>query len=223
MSFQRFLDFEKKQAEFRLRMVRIAVAFVLFFIFCWMNWWVMPYVAIVRFDEKEAQIPKTCYLLMGQEDNKILGLRIIQGIEYGWDGVPAAWPYMLAGMIPALGIGYCIGELARRKFAIDAASKEAVSLAKKHESDADLAFTSSLKLLQKLDHDVLQFESEKKGFESQRLELQLEQKHFEEGVRKIESGELIRAKSSIERLEKKIKRLQEKLQKKPVDANQNQG
>lgn len=120
-----------------MNVVRIVVAVVMVILFCWLNWWVMPYLAIVRLEEKGVQIPETCYFLMGQKDNKILGLRIIKGIEFDWDGVPAAWPYMLAGMIPALGVGYFLGERARRKFAIGEASQDAVTRAEQIKSDAE--------------------------------------------------------------------------------------
>lgn len=131
-----FPDYEKMQAKSRMNMARILIAIVMFILFCWLNWWVMPNLAIVRLDEKGVQMPKTCYILMGQKDNKFLGYRIIKGMEYGWDGVPAAWPYMVAGIIPALGIGFCIGELARRKFAIDEASQNALSEANQIKLDA---------------------------------------------------------------------------------------
>ena len=117
--------------------MRIVVAVVMVILFCWLNWGVMPYLAIVHFEEKGARMPETCYLLMGQKDNKIIGLRIIKGIEFDWDGVPAAWPYLLAGMIPALGVGYGLGERARRKFAIDEATQDAVSRAEQIKSDAE--------------------------------------------------------------------------------------
>ena len=131
-----FPDYEHMQAKSRMKAARILIAIVMFILFCWLNWWVMPNLAIVRLDEKGVQMPKTCYILMGQKDNKFLGYRIIKGMEYGWDGVPAAWPYMVAGIIPALGIGYCIGEIARRKFAIDEASDEVRASAKQSMLDA---------------------------------------------------------------------------------------
>ncbi len=131
-----FPDYEKMQAKSRMNMARILIAIVMFILFCWLNWWVMPNLAIVRLDEKGVQMPKTCYILMGQKDNKFLGYRIIKGMEYGWDGVPAAWPYMVAGIIPALGIGFCIGELARRKFAIAEVSQKALLEANQIKLDA---------------------------------------------------------------------------------------
>ena len=39
-----------------MKIVRILIAIVMFILFCWLNWWVMPYLAIVRLDEKDAQI-----------------------------------------------------------------------------------------------------------------------------------------------------------------------
>ena len=137
MSFQYYQDFQKEQTESRLWMVRIAVAFVLFLIFCWMNWWVMPYVAIAHLDSQKAKMPKSGHLLVYRQDNDIVDYRVLKSFENSWDSIPAAWPYMLAGLIPALGIGYCIGELARRKFSIDGASKKALSEANLIKSDAD--------------------------------------------------------------------------------------
>lgn len=187
-----------------MKIVRILIAIVMFILFCWLNWWVMPYLAIVRLDEKDAQISKTCCLLIRQKDNDILGLRIIKGLEYGWSGVPAAWPYMLAGVIPALGIGYCVGEFARRRFAIDAASQEAISIGKKCQASAVLEYSKCDDLREKLAQESRQFEFEKARFEKMRSELQLEKMFFEKWIKTFDPGELSKVKSTINKLGKKF-------------------
>jgi hypothetical protein len=117
-------------------MVRIIVAIVIFVLFCWLNWWVLPELAIVRFKEKGSRIPQTGYLLLGEENNKIIGYRCVKGIKIEWAGVMAAWPYVVLGIIMGFGMGYAVGELARRKFAIDLASQEAIDRAKKIMAEA---------------------------------------------------------------------------------------
>ncbi|MBI2355281.1 MAG: hypothetical protein HYV06_09670 [Deltaproteobacteria bacterium] len=114
-----------------MKIVRITVAAVLFILFCWLNWWVLPELAIVRFNEKGTPIPKTGYLLLGEENNKTIGHRVVKDIKFDWPSVPAAWPYVVVGTVLGFGIGYVVGELARRKFAIDVASKQAIDRANK--------------------------------------------------------------------------------------------
>lgn len=119
-----------------MRIVRIIITIVLFVLFCWLNWWVLPDLAIVRFKEKGAPIPQTGYLLLGEENNKIIGHRVVKDIKFDWPGVPAAWPYVVVGTLLGLGVGYVAGELARRKFAIDVASQEAIDRANKIMTEA---------------------------------------------------------------------------------------
>lgn len=202
-----------------MKYIRIILYISILSAYCWLTWWVLPDFAFIHLLGKKEQIPDSGLILFGFEKAMYTGHRVISSINYGWSTLWAAWPCTIAGGLFGLGIGHIGGEITRRTFAIELASEEAVRLAKKHESNGDSSCANVEKLLQKLEHDVLQFESEKRGLEFQRLELLLEKKLFKDGVRKFESGELNKAKSTISRLEKKIKRLQEK----PVDANQIQG
>jgi hypothetical protein len=181
-----FKEFEQMQAKSRLNAVRLLIATALLITFCWLNWWVMPYLAIVRLDEKKVQVPETCYILMGKQDNKVLGFRILKRFEYGWDSVPAAWPYMLAGMIPALGIGYCIGELARRKFAIDEASRNAIKNAEQIKSDAEKKDSEARKTISKAEILIEDLFYWKKYFDEQLKICRAVTESSEEKIRKCD-------------------------------------
>jgi hypothetical protein len=47
-------------------------------------------------------------------------------IEVGWAGILTAWPYVFIGLLFGVMVGYPLGELARRRFFIEKASKEAL-------------------------------------------------------------------------------------------------
>ena len=215
MSFQYYQDYQKEQAEFRLRMARIAVAFVLFLIFCWMNWWVMPYVAIAHLDSEEAKMSKSGHLLVYRQDNDIVNYRVLRSFENSWDSIPAAWPYMLAGMIPALAIGYCIGELVRWRFAIDEASRDAIKEARQIKSDAeeiDFEAREIISEVNKLHYELFYLKN--------RLHVELATccavtLNAEDKIRNCElklgempkvEQELVKAKGVIEKLNKRISR-----------------
>lgn len=199
-----------------MKVVRILVVMVMFILFCWLNWWVMPYLAIVRLKEKGARVPEACLLLMGQENYRFIGHRVINDIEYDWAGVPAAWPYVLVGVIPALGIGYSIGELARRKFAIEEASRDALAKACQIRTEAKIiegdAYGKHI-LAKNMEKDIVHIQKLlQKELEACRTatEAAEEKRRIYEdklGNTVKTERELDKAKKAIEKLERQIARL----------------
>lgn len=199
-----------------MKIVRILVAMVLFILFCWLNWWVLPDLAIVRFEEKGAPIPQTGYLLLGEENNKTLGHRVVRDIKIDWPGVPAAWPYVVFGTVLGFGIGYVVGELSRRKFAIDVASQEAIEIANKTMTQAVIRDGESEgKLLRaaSLEKDTLYMQNtlrkEIDQYRTARATADEQIRICEEKLRKGENTEqeLDKAKKAIVKLQRQIKRL----------------
>lgn len=200
-----------------MKIVRITVAIVLFILLCWLNWWVLPDLAIVRFKEKGSPIPQTGFLLLGEENNKTIGHRVVKDIKFDWPAVPAAWPYVVVGIVLGFGIGYVVGELARRKFAIDVASKEAIDR-------AGHIMTEAIIVEGRAEGKLLQAESREKDTSYMQNTLRKEidecrtaraaadeQKRICKGKhRKGENTEreLDKAKRTIQKLERQISRLE---------------
>jgi predicted RNase H-like nuclease (RuvC/YqgF family) len=191
-------------------------AILTFILFCWLNWWVMPDLAILRFMEKGTLMPETCYVLLEEEHNRLIGHRVIESLKSDWSGVPAAWPYVVVGVIIGLGIGYVIGELARRKFAIEEASREAIE-------KADHILTEAVKRDGQAEGKLLQAASREKDalYLQNVLQEELEacrtateaaeekKRIYEEklGDAVKTERELDKAKKAIEKLERQIARL----------------
>lgn len=199
-----------------MKIVRIMVAMVLFILFCWLNWWVLPDLAIVRFKEKGAPIPQTGYLLLGEENNKTIGYRVVKAIKIDWPGVPAAWPYVVFGAVLGFGIGYVVGELSRRKFAIDVASQEAIDRADKIMTKAvmrDGEAEGKLLRAASLEKDTLYMQNtlrkEIDEYRAARAAADEQKRICEEKLRKGENTEqeLDKAKKAIVKLQRQIRRL----------------
>lgn len=199
-----------------MRIIRFMIAIVLFILFCWLNWWVLPDLAIVWFKEKGTPIPQTGYLLLGEENNKLIGHRVVKDIKIDWNGVPAAWPYVVVGTVLGLGIGYVIGELSRRKFAIDVASQEAIDRANKIMNEAEIRDGQAKgKLLQAASREKETSYMQgvlRKEIEECRSARAVADEHLriaEENQRKGEATkrELVKARRTIEKLERQISRL----------------
>ena len=200
-----------------MKIVRILVAMVLFILFCWLNWWVLPDLAIVRFKEKGAPIPQTGYLLLGEENNKTIGHRVVRDIKNDWSGVSAAWLYVVFGGVLGFGIGYVVGELSRRKFAIDVASQEAIDRADKIMTKAvirDGEAEGKLLRAASLEKDTLYMQNtlrkEIDECRTARAAADEQKRIWEEKIRKGENTEreLDKARRTIQKLERQISRLE---------------
>lgn len=211
-----------------MKIVRIFIVIVIFILFCWLTWWVSPFLAIVRFVEtKGSSMPPTGYLLLEQEDYIRLRFRVIEDIQFGLPGVLAAWPYVLFGVILGLTIGYVLGELARRKLAIEVASEEAVNRASHILVEAkNLNNQAESKLLQaeRQKEDTLQMfkrlMQELEECRSVRANADKQIRIYEEKLGEAEKNkrELLRAKETIRKLVGKISRLKKETTEKECQA-----
>lgn len=199
-----------------MSIVRAIVAVVIFIIFCWLNWWVLPDLAIVRFSPKGTPIPQIGCLFVAWENKDVTGHRVVSDIVADWSGVPAAWPYVVVGVLLGLWIGYVVGELARRKFAIDMASQEAINSAKEiyvevkmldKQADGKLSQAANMKKNVAHMQNVLSREIEE--YRSARAKADQQISHGEEMQQKVEATEreLTKARRTIEKLERQTKRL----------------
>jgi hypothetical protein len=98
----------------------------------WLCFWVVPTVGIFVSAPSDPLIPENGFALLffepGQE-TEIFSLRMV---KTGWSAVVQGWPLIIIGTM----IGYPFGELARRKFAVDKTSKEAIQQSREYANDA---------------------------------------------------------------------------------------
>ena len=85
-----------------MKTIRIIIVGLLLVVLCWLNWWVLPDLAIVRLEAKETRIPQAGLILLGKKNAEITGHRVVNDISVGWHGVPNAWPYQDAEKLPSM-------------------------------------------------------------------------------------------------------------------------
>ncbi|MCX5827494.1 MAG: hypothetical protein NTV58_05765 [Deltaproteobacteria bacterium] len=199
-----------------MKRIRSITAIFILILLCWLNWWVLPYLAIVRLQEKEISVPPTCLLLLELENRVRIGYRVIEDIQNGWSAVLAAWPYLVCGIILGFGPGYVIGELVRRKYAIDVASRKAVNSANNVMDEArnmQSENESNLLQIKRFEQDIFQvgkkLTKEREECHAVVLNAYEQIRIYEEKISEAEKSgrELLKAKETIKKLVGKISRL----------------
>ncbi|MDY0040909.1 MAG: hypothetical protein RBS57_11415 [Desulforhabdus sp.] len=94
----------------------------------WLNWWVVPTLGIFTMTLHDPPLPENGYAIVQFSDGKGTEACVLTMLKSGWSIIGEIWPFALASLLSGLAIGYPLGELARRKFAIDKASEEAITL-----------------------------------------------------------------------------------------------
>jgi hypothetical protein len=119
-----------------MKVVRIFVAAGIFAGLIWLNWWVIPTLGIFTMTLEDPLLPENGYAIVQFNDGKGTEACVLTTLKLGWSIIVEIWPFALACMLLGLATGYPLGELARRKFAIDKASKEAITLSEEilHEA-----------------------------------------------------------------------------------------
>ena len=100
-----------------------------------------------------------------------------------------------------------MGEFARRKFAIDMASNEAIQTAKELETSGTLKLEYCMRRELELNGNQQSLLKQKVALEAAREDLQQDKKQFENKLLKFESLELAKANRTIQKLGQQIKRL----------------
>jgi hypothetical protein len=150
---------------------------------------------------------------MNREDQTFTAAYSLDMLETGWAIVKTVWPFTLAGLLLGIAVGYPVGELVRRKLAVEQLSKDAVRKSKEFREDAHeigLLAQNSLERALSLFEENWEMRSrlnlEKNEIHSMKMEAETEMEAAE-GFRKknaILHAELIKARAKIQRLEKKL-------------------
>ncbi|MCL7487595.1 MAG: hypothetical protein M8357_05415 [Desulfobulbaceae bacterium] len=111
-----------------MKVVRFLVAAGIITGFIWLNWWVVPTLGIFTMTLEDPPLPENGYAIVQFNDGKGTEACVLTMLKSGWSIIEEIWPFALACLLSGLALGYSLGELARRKFAIDKASEEAITL-----------------------------------------------------------------------------------------------
>ena len=191
-----------------MKTVRALVAITIIAGFIRLFFWVLPALGIFRFEPDGSPLPVNGASLVIFKNGKSIDAVSLTMLKTGWSVVGEGWPLVIIGVM----VGYPLGELARRQFAIDKASKEAIDKCKSLTFDAfvkELSAKRFLKEANALHIELLQLRKKAKLAGEKILTMSLSaqdlQERYEELRQKTGSleRELVKAKSKIRRLDRK--------------------
>ena len=107
---------------------RFIIATGIIGIFIWLNWWIVPPLGLFHMSLSDPPLPENGYALVFFQEGKSINAATLNMLKTGWSIIWSTWPFALTGLLSGVIIGYPLGELARRKLAIEQASEEAIHL-----------------------------------------------------------------------------------------------
>jgi hypothetical protein len=174
----------------------------------WLVFFFVPTLGVFRSLPDDQPVPMNGSALVVLEKGKLTNSLPLGWVTTGWSAVGKGWPLIVFGVM----LGYPFGEYARRKFAIDTASQEAIKLGEEYARDAATREFHADMLL----NEAQALHSDLPRLQEQLAEAQSRIRNLTSGEKFMmqEYGDLRRRKESVEKeLEKaraKIRRLMEK-------------
>jgi uncharacterized membrane protein len=194
----------------------IISAIPVFILFCWLNWGLLPNLAMVHFENSDESVPKAGYLLVYKKGSQYVEHMVIDSFERGWSGVAAAWPYTLGGIMIGLLPGMAFSEVSRRIYEkatseAQAKAEEIMKDARAKMSEADHRLANARKMKDDASELLDAATNQRKENQENRLEFAGMKMMFEGKLKNAEStaNELKNARNKIRRLEDKISRMEE--------------
>jgi hypothetical protein len=126
---------------------------------CWLFFLVVPTLGVFRSAFADQPVHENGYALVLFEHGKGTNALFLKSVATGWPAVGQGWPLIIIGAM----LGYPFGEYARRKFAIDQASKEAIEMSEKYANDAYTSERNAdnmIKMAQALHTDMPRLQNE---------------------------------------------------------------
>jgi uncharacterized membrane-anchored protein YhcB (DUF1043 family) len=198
-----------------MKIFRIIVATSIVAGFIWLTWLAVLPFGIFQFSFDGQPNPASGFsLVLSLEGHKVSSYPLTM-IEIGWAGILTAWPYVFIGLLFGVMVGYPLGELAGRRFAIDKASKEALRKSSALTLDSFIGESHAkniVKEIKSLFTDLPQLQKEVVAARKKILTMNVSAKeqiqNYEALQKKTDSleKELIKARAKIRRLEDKANR-----------------
>lgn len=196
-----------------MTLARLVIAAIIFTGFAWLYWYTGSLFGVFRLDLNGPPFPKTEAILAFMEDQTCTAAYSLNMLETGWSIIRSGWPFVLAGLLFGLVVGYPAGELARRKLAVEQLSRDAVRMNEDIREDAHEArllaqntLEKALSLCEQNWEMKKRLERDGKEILNMKMEAETEMEVVEELRKKntILHAELVRARAKIQRLEKKL-------------------
>ncbi|MCL7489648.1 MAG: hypothetical protein M8357_15890 [Desulfobulbaceae bacterium] len=195
-----------------MRVVRIFVAAGIITGLIWLYWWVVPTLGIFTMTLHDPPLPENGYAIVQFSDGKGTETCVLTMLKSGWSIIGEIWPFALACLLLGLAIGYPLGELARRKFAIDKASEEVIILseevlqeAHQRELYAENTLNEARDIHEKTKHMKAKLKLEEQEVYEMKVDADIKLEAAQLFRQRADSmqEELNKAKAKIRRLEKK--------------------
>ena len=195
-----------------MKAVRIFIAAGIVTGFIWLHCWVMPTLGIFTMTLDDPPLPENGYALVQFKDGKSINACVLIMLRSGWSIIVETWPFALACLLSGLVIGYPLGELARRKFTIDKASEEAISLSENVLQEAhhrELCAENTLNKARDIHEKMVNFKAELSLKEQEIYEMKVDAEI------KLEAAQLFRQKADsmqkeLDKAKAKIRRLEKR-------------
>jgi hypothetical protein len=194
----------------------IISAIPVFILYCWLNWGLLPNLAIVHFEHSDEPLPKTGYLLVNKKGSQYVEHLVIDSFERGWSGVAAAWPFTLGGIMIGFFPGMVFSEASRRIYEkatseAQAKAEEIMKEAREKMSDANHLMANAKKMKADASELFDAAANRRKENQAERQEIAGMKLMFEGKLKNAEStaNELKKARNKIRRLEDKFSRMEE--------------
>jgi hypothetical protein len=198
-----------------MKIFRLIVATSIVVGIIWLTWLVVLPFGIIQFSPDGQPNPASGFSLVLSLDGQKVSSSPLTMIEIGWAGILTAWPYVFIGLLFGVMVGYPLGELARRRFGIEKASKEALRMSSALTLDSFIGECHAkniVKEIKSLFIDLPKLQKEVVAAREKILTMNLsaseQTQNYEALQKKAESleKELIKARAKIRRLEDKANR-----------------
>lgn len=198
-----------------MTLARLLIAAAILAGIAWLYWFTAPMFGVFRLNMDEASSPETGFVLALFEDRACTAAYSLSMVATGLSTIRAAWPFVAAGMIVGVTIGYPIGELVRRKFAIEQVSRDTVRLsgeireeAREIEISAQITLGEAYSLFAETNEKQRKLDLEKQEISAMKMIAETELEAVEVWRQKLDflEKELVKAQAKIRRQENKARK-----------------
>jgi hypothetical protein len=193
-----------------MKIIRIIVGAGFLVTGIWLCFWVVPDLGVFHSLPADPPVPENGFALVLFKNRAAFDSLPLRTVKKGWPAVCEGWPLLIIGVM----MGHPLGEYARRRFAIDEASKEAIQESREYaegaaewERSADRKLTEARALharIPQLQEELARARDKIQSMISFEKSLQ---KSYAELLKKNQSAEkqIFKARAKIRRLVEKSK------------------
>jgi hypothetical protein len=156
----------------------------------------------------DSEVPENGYSLVYYRAGKAVNATALAMLKTDWGIVWQVWPFIVFGFLIGMTAGYPLGEVARRKYAIDRASREAVLLSEALRDEAD----RKVRIAEKTLHEAYAQEARVKRMQEE-LSVEQHEVYAMQMTAQTQMMEVAGLKQGVDYLQKELAKAEAKIQK----------